>query len=205
MNSETARARLAFRFILVLLCAALLQTVAPAHAGDPIPPDFPKSSIVAGTALDGGERAGKGVLIHAQWFDDEGQPHKYFSLTKRFPWPKPISVPSGSGFRLRLDGVRYPGQLDVGVYKRTGLSAAPVGKHELYSCTFTTSADEPCRWVPAVAGGGQVWDVEIDHPATKGHLYIVAVGTWDDPRDPPKPVGTRSQIGTWIYHAKVSK
>ena len=203
MNSESARARRVARYLVVFLCAGLLQQVAPALATDPLPPDFPKSSFVAGSVVDGGEKAGKGVLIHAQWFDDAGEPHKYFSLTKRFPWPKPVSFASGSSFRLRLDGVRYPGQLDVGVYKKTGPFAAPVGKHRLYSCTFSAS-DAPCRWVPAVAGGRQVWDVEIDYPATKGHLYVVAVGTWDDPRDPPKPLGTRTQSGTWIYHAKVT-
>ena len=152
-----------------------------------------------------GERARAGVLLHAQWFDDKGEPQKYFKGTKRFPWPKPLPVAAGEPFTIRLDGVRYPGTLDVGVFRRTGPAAAPMGAHERYVCTFDGPADAPCRWVPMVIDGEQVWDVKIDHVRSKGHLYIVAVGSWDDPRDPPKPIGTRAQIATWIYHAVVVK
>jgi hypothetical protein len=102
-----------------------------------------------------------------------------------------------------MTGVRYPGTMDVGIYRRTGIAAAPMGAHELYKCSFPGAADSPCRWVPNASGNEIVWDVRIDHPQERGHLFVVAVGTWDDPRDPPKPVGARSQIGTWIYHGRI--
>jgi hypothetical protein len=149
-----------------------------------------------------GERQKGGTLLHAQWVDDEGDPQKYFRGTRRFPWPKALPVAAGD-VTLRLSGVRYPGTLEVGIFRRTGPFAAPVGAHELYSCTFPGGIDSPCRWVPAVVGSETVWDVRISHPQKAGHLYIVAVGTWDEPKDPPQPVGNRSQIGTWIYHGKI--
>jgi hypothetical protein len=150
-----------------------------------------------------GEKQKAGTLLHAQWMDDEGNPQKYFRGSRRFPWPKALPVPAGE-VTLRLTGVRYPGALDVGIFRRTGPFAAPVGAHKLYNCAFPGEVDSPCRWFPVAGEDGSVWDVKISHPQKAGHLYIVAVGTWDDPRDPPKPVGTRSQIGTWIYHGRIA-
>lgn len=202
MDRGEARLRSIGRWVVILLAAGLLHRVGPAGAVASAPKQFPKSSFVTGDTLSG-ERSAKGVLLHAQWFDNEGSPEKWFRQSVRFPWPKPFKV-SESAFRIRLDGVTYPGKLEIGVFKGTGPNASPAGAHDLYTCTAQPDPAAPCRWIPAVVDGRRVWDVEVDHAQGKGHLYIVAVGTWDDPRDPPKPVGTRGQIGTWIYHAKLA-
>lgn len=201
MDRENTRARTAARWLVIAAAALLLQRVSPARATAPPPKDFPRSSLVAGRPFVG-ERSGAGVLVHAQWVDDAGEPQKWFKGTTSFPWPKPLDLDDGS-FRLRLDGVRYPGDLQLAVFRRIGRSRSPMGAHTTYTCPATPMAAATCRWVPAVADGHQVWDVEVDHRQSRGDLYVVAVGAWDDPRDPPHPVGARTQIATWIYHARV--
>ena len=187
----------------MFLAAALVLSLSPAHALTAPPRGFPRSFFVSGNPATG-EATGRGVLLHAQWFNDAGEPQKYFLQEPRMPWPRAVPVAKAS-FRIRLDGVRYPGDLTLGVFRRTGPRAAPMGRHAIYSCAFDDLAPPPCRWVPYVAAGRQGWEVQVDHEQAAGHLYIVAVGTWDDPRDPPRPVGTRSQIATWIYHARIRR
>lgn len=201
MDLGRSRSKMVARWLVILLAAALLQRLSPVLALAGPPKHFPRSSFVTGDAV--GERKGKGVLLHAQWFDDQGEPQKWFRQSARFPWPKPIKV-SDAAFRIRLDGVTHPGKLDVGVFRATGPAASPAGGRKIYSCSVDPDPSAVCRWVPNVVDGRRVWDVQVDHVQTKGHMYIVAVGAWDDPRDPPKPVGTRSQLATWIYHAKLA-
>jgi hypothetical protein len=192
----------ALHYLGLLGAFLLLATLAPAHAGSAPPRHLPRSALVAPGLLE--ERSKAGVLLHAQWMDDDGAPKKYFKGTKRFPWPKPLPLAAGQVV-LRFDGVRYPGTVEVGIFKRTGISASPMGAHALYTCSFPGQQDGACRWVPTVVGGEQQWEVRIDHPQSSGHLYIVAVGQWEDPRDPPHPVGTRSQVQTWIYHGRIAR
>ena len=188
--------------VLVVLVSPFQPSSAAATSGGP-PKDFPKASFVGGSVVEG-EVKGKGVLLHAGWIDAEGNAQKWFRQERLYPWPKPVTV-NASTFRIRLDGVTYPGKLEVGVFKRTGLNDSPSGSRRIYSCPAAPTQDAKCRWIPNVEAGRLVWDVEIDHLQQAGHLYIVAVGTWDDPDDLPRPVGTRHQIGTWILHARIAK
>ena len=201
MNLERPSWRAAARFLLILFAALLVQSVSPADAGPRPPKDFPRTSFVGGS-LATGEVKQRGVLLHAGWEDDEGVAQKWFRQARLFPWPKPVEI-AASTFRIRLDGVRYPGKLEIGVFRRIGLNDSPSGNRTIYSCPATPNPESQCRWIPNVEDGRLVWDVEVDHVQTKGHLYVVALGTWDEPEDPPKPVGTREQVGTWIFHARL--
>jgi hypothetical protein len=204
MNAVRSWPRHTARLTIIVLLAALLQQLSPAGATLARPPkDFPKATLVGGSLLDG-EVKGKGVLLHAGWIDAEGNPQKWFRRQRLYPWPDPVTVDT-SAFRIRLDGVTYPGNLEVGVFRRTGLNDSPSGPRRIYTCPAVPTQDAKCRWIPNVEDGRPVWDVEIDHIQDSGHLYVVAVGTWDDPDDLPRPVGTRHQIGTWIFHAQMAK
>lgn len=201
MDADRSPARNVARLLIVLLVALLLQSLGPAEAGSRPPKDFPRAALAAGTPVVD-ETKGKGVLLHAGWTDAEGNARRWFRQAKLFPWPKPLAMETTT-FRIRLYGVNYPGRLEVGVFRKTGLNDAPAGRRNIYICETVPTLDARCRWTPSVEDGQRVWDVEIDHRQSKGRLYIVAVGTWDEPQDPPRPLGTRSQVGTWIFHGQL--
>lgn len=203
MNAERSFARTVARFLILLLVALVLQRLSPAEAGGRPPKAFPRAALVTGTPLEG-EGRGKGVLLDAGWIDSDGNPQRWFRRERLFPWPKPLTM-AASTFRIRLDGVRYPGRLEVGVFRRTGLNDSPSGGRTIYICETVPTPEARCRWVPSIEEGRLVWDVEIDHEQAQGHLYVVAVGTWDEPQDPPRPVGARQQIGTWIFHGRLER
>jgi hypothetical protein len=201
MDLDRFPSRAVGRFLVLLLVAVVLQSLSPAEAGSKPPKDFPRAVFIGGSVVEGETRQ-KGVLLHAGWINDEGGHERWFRQATLFPWPKPIKV-TGSSFRIRLEGVRYPGRLEVGVFRGTGLNDSPSGGRKIYICPTTPTSDAKCRWIPNVEDGRPVWDVQVDHAQDKGHLYVVIVGTWDEPEDPPKPVGSREQVGTWIFHARL--